>query len=303
MKYCMLFVLGFFLFGCNLAEWNQGRLNKKFKRKGVEEFTYESDSSSIHYYKGGSGPTLLLIHGFGGDAQVTWEKTILELSQDYTIIAPDLLWFGQSSSTKNPNLKAQVTAVFELLDYLNVERCHIAGVSYGGFVTLGMIQEKPMLFTKVCIVDSPGMTYNTDLLEEMCKEVGVEEPADIFVPKSSEEVRRLFQFAFHKKKNYSNGILQDAYELYFSKNHDELTTLLRTLPEEQVSFFEEQIRPYPESIVIWGEHDEVFPKSEGKKLANFLNCEFKTIPDAGHAPMIEQSKKFNAILSQFLQQQ
>lgn len=300
MKFLYTLIVMVVFNACNLAEWNQKRLNKKFSRHGVEAYTYENDSSSIHYYKGGSGPYLLLIHGFGGDAQVTWEKTILELAKNYTVIAPDLLWFGQSTSTKKPNLASQTTALLDLLEALKVTHCSIAGVSYGGFVTLGMVQQKRMLFDKVCIIDSPGMTYSVALLDSMCQQVGVDKPSDIFVPKNAAEVKRLFSFAFHKKGHYTKGILKDAYELYFSKNHQQLEQLLQTLPEEQTRFFKDPVRPYPPTTVIWGKYDEVFPVKEGQKLANFLNADFIIIDDAGHAPMIEQPKSFLKAITTFL---
>src|SRR5690606_8108353 len=102
--------------------------------------------------------TLLLLHGFGGDAQITWRKMYLDLSDDYHVIAPDLLWFGESSSSAAPNLAAQVDAVMDLLKYKSINKCAVAGISYGGFVVTGLIYAYPDYFTKIGIIDCPGVT-------------------------------------------------------------------------------------------------------------------------------------------------
>ena len=98
------------LASCNLAKWNQKHLTKKFERHDVSEAVFEANGHSIHYFEGGNikGDVIVLIHGFGGDAQVTWNKTIVDLSKDYRVIAPDLLWFGESVSNHPANIYAQM---------------------------------------------------------------------------------------------------------------------------------------------------------------------------------------------------
>lgn len=53
---------------------------------------------------GGSGPPLLLIHGFP-QTHAIWHKVAPELSKSYTLVMPDLRGYGQSSKpiSDNPN--------------------------------------------------------------------------------------------------------------------------------------------------------------------------------------------------------
>jgi len=98
------------------------------------------------------------------------------------------------------------------------------------------------------------------------------------------------------------GILEDAYELYFDENHVELTTLLHTLMDEQSKFLAAQDFVFPPSQVIWGEHDIIFPVSEGEKLAKYMKADFKLVKKAGHAPNIENFKDFEAKFRLFLEE-
>lgn len=295
-------VLSLFLLAnaCNLPLQNQKRLTKKFSRNGVVEKTYTNVTDTIHYFEGGIGDTLVLIHGFGGDAQVTWFKTIQDLAKDYHIIAADLLWFGRSSSSRQPNLNAQVAALSQLLAEKKVNRYHIAGISYGGFVSLGLFYNNPAQVKSICIIDSPGVTYNLSLLDTLCLQEGVQSVDEIFVVENPAQVQKLFDLAFYKDRKIPKGVLENVYNLYFNLHHDELRTLLSTLVLDKAYFMDLSRPQFPKSLVIWGEEDAVFPLSEGRKLANFMDADFTVIPEAGHAVNIEQFASFQQIFRDFL---
>ncbi|NTW03486.1 MAG: alpha/beta hydrolase [Oscillochloris sp.] len=55
-----------------------------------------ADGARIAYYDEGSGPPLLLLHGFTGTARSHLGCLIDELARDYRVIAPDLRGYGMS---------------------------------------------------------------------------------------------------------------------------------------------------------------------------------------------------------------
>jgi 4,5:9,10-diseco-3-hydroxy-5,9,17-trioxoandrosta-1(10),2-diene-4-oate hydrolase len=58
------------------------------------------------------------------------------------------------------------------------------------------------------------------------------------------------------------------------------------------------------TLVMWGKRDRVFPYSRAQTAVSYLRQGFlELIPDCGHLPHIEQSKRFVAILSRFLDEQ
>ncbi|MBD79054.1 MAG: hypothetical protein CL840_09060 [Crocinitomicaceae bacterium] len=293
MRTLLLTVICFFVFGCNLPKWYQAKLNKKFARNGVEEKLLKKNGHSIHYYEGGEGPVVLLIHGFGGDAQTTWHSLIIELSENYHVIAPDLLWFGLSSSSHLPNLDSQVDAMFTLLNHCKVDSGNVIGMSYGGFVTLALVNKHRELIDKICIADSPGMTFNANLLDSLAKEQDEESYQDIFVLKSPNDLQQLYNLTFYKKRHIPKGILNDAYEMYFTNFQEEQRMLMTSLRKSQTDFQNISIENFPKSMVIWGAEDHVFPVSQGKKLANYIGASFVEIPNAGHASNLDNKKEFN----------
>ncbi len=85
------------LSGCQIVRWQQQNTKRKLNRYGIQSYQLNKDGFNIHYWKGGNGPWVLLLHGFGGDAATTWQEEMFALSKHYTVIAPDLLWFGKGS--------------------------------------------------------------------------------------------------------------------------------------------------------------------------------------------------------------
>ena len=294
--------IGLFLFlnSCNLPLQHQKHLTRKFNRADISEKVFENGIDTIHYFEGGVGDTVLLIHGFGGDAQITWDKTILDLAKDFHVIAPDLLWFGESHSSRTPNLNAQVSALTALLDSRQISTYHLAGISYGGFVSLGLFYNQPERVESICIIDSPGITYDVRLLDTLCAAENVKSVDEIFVVKSPEQVLKLFNLGFYKDRKIPKSTLKKVYELYFNQHHAEQKELLSSLLGDQADFLNLKPIAFPKSLVIWGDKDDVFPLSEGKKLATFMGADFLEIPDAGHAANIEGYKLFEKFLRVFL---
>src|SRR5207302_10867712 len=64
---------------------------------------FERDGLALHYSVVGSGPAVLLIHGWGGRGRRQWHATMLELRDRYRFIALDLRGHGRSEEVKQPN--------------------------------------------------------------------------------------------------------------------------------------------------------------------------------------------------------
>ena len=95
----------------------------------------------LSYKKIGTGYPLVLIHGYLG-GQSMW-KFQEDLKNDYDLIMPSLAGYGESSHMTAPStIKENANQVFELLDYLKIERFNLLGHSMGGMV----VQEMAVLY-------------------------------------------------------------------------------------------------------------------------------------------------------------
>ena len=94
------------------------------------------DTSFTPLHRGGSGPPLVLVHGFT-DTWRTWELVLPELERHYDVLAPTLI--GHAGG---PPLEGAVSddviadAVERAMDDAGFETAHIVGNSLGGYVSL-----------------------------------------------------------------------------------------------------------------------------------------------------------------------
>lgn len=63
--------------------------------KGFTSEYQTVDGVKLHYVKGGSGPLVFLVHGFG-QTWYEWHQLMPELARNFTVVAPDLPGLGQS---------------------------------------------------------------------------------------------------------------------------------------------------------------------------------------------------------------
>jgi pimeloyl-ACP methyl ester carboxylesterase len=163
-----------------------------------------------------------------------------------------------------------------------------------------MFYKRPDLFTDICLIDSPGVTYDKALLDVLCTQEKVKTVDEIFVVKDLNALERLYDLAFYKKQRIPKSVLKDAYDLYFAENHEELKGLIHSLQNNTDDYLAQELIKFPNSAVIWGENDAVFPLSEGEKVAKFMGAKMHVVTDAGHAPNIENFKEFESLLRAWL---
>lgn len=106
------------------------------------------DGSNINFEQYGSGdtgkPWLLLLPGLLGAISSQWRPFLKPLSENYRLLLLDLRGHGRSQNNA-PTLDAKqmVADIAGLLDYLNIERLHIAGYSLGGYLGLMLASSQP----------------------------------------------------------------------------------------------------------------------------------------------------------------
>lgn len=87
-------------------------------------------------YRGGDGPTLVLIHGFTGTWEI-WDPIIAPLEQHYDVFIPTLpSHAGGPAIEGDPTLELLLDGAEALLDEAGIETAHIVGNSLGGYAAL-----------------------------------------------------------------------------------------------------------------------------------------------------------------------
>ncbi|WP_299810389.1 alpha/beta hydrolase [uncultured Shewanella sp.] len=279
---CML-LLTLLIGGCSAVDIIDSREKSALQEVGFEQHQLElQEGGELNYWQAGEGKTLLLIHGFGGTAVTSWQQVMLDLSQDYQVIAPDLAWFGESVSQGQPSLATQSQAVMQLIDSLGLDKVNVVGISYGGFVTFDLMINEPKV-EKAVLLASPGVLFSDSDLQQMNQRFAVDDPSDIFVPQTPKQMRRLLDGTFVDFPWYPGFIDASIFDKYFAGFLDEKRQLIDGLPADRDRISASiSVESLPPSVLIWGEKDKVFPLSSGIQLADYLSAPIVVIPEGAH---------------------
>lgn len=108
----------------------------------------------LHVVDKGSGPTILLIHGLGGQTGNFTYGVLPRLATRFRVIAIDRLGCGHSDAlpTGFSGVKRHAAVIAEAMDALGVGRAVIVGHSMGGAVTLALAASVPKRVAALALI-------------------------------------------------------------------------------------------------------------------------------------------------------
>ncbi|HJU48789.1 MAG TPA: alpha/beta fold hydrolase, partial [Gaiellaceae bacterium] len=108
--------------------------------------TIEIDGLVLGYERGGSGPPLVLLHGYVGDGRTTWRRQLENLSDEFTVVAWDAPGAGRSSVPADSFcLRDYADCLAQFVEALGLGRPHVAGLSFGAILALELYRRHPAL--------------------------------------------------------------------------------------------------------------------------------------------------------------
>src|SRR5450631_3589357 len=115
----------------------------------------ETNGTILHVRIGGTGPAVILIHGYG-DTGDMWAPLAADLMRDHTVIAPDLRGMGLSSSTTNGfTKKNQAEDIAGMMNALHIERADVVGHDIGEMVAFAFAEAHQDRTTRLVVMDAP----------------------------------------------------------------------------------------------------------------------------------------------------
>jgi pimeloyl-ACP methyl ester carboxylesterase len=98
----------------------------------MKHHTIEANGARFHVAVEGSGPALLLLHGWP-EYWATWDPVMQLLADRFTLYAPDLRGFGDSDKPAGPwGAPAHAQDMQALIEALGLERVGVVGHDVGG---------------------------------------------------------------------------------------------------------------------------------------------------------------------------
>jgi pimeloyl-ACP methyl ester carboxylesterase len=114
-----------------------------------------TNGTTIHVRYAGSGPAVVLIHGYGETGDM-WVPMAADLVHDHTVVVPDLRGLGLSGKPAGGfDKKTQAGDVAGVLDALKITRVDIVAHDIGNMVAFQFAEQHPERLRRIVLIDAP----------------------------------------------------------------------------------------------------------------------------------------------------
>ncbi len=115
----------------------------------------KTDGATIHVRVGGSGPAVLLLHGFG-DSGDMWAPLAAVLVPGHTVVVPDLRGMGLSSHPDTGyDKKTEARDMLQVLAQLHLDKIQLVTHDIGNMVGYALAAQNPGPVTRWVVMDAP----------------------------------------------------------------------------------------------------------------------------------------------------
>ncbi|HSG91550.1 MAG TPA: alpha/beta fold hydrolase [Pseudomonadales bacterium] len=242
------------------------------------------DGVTIHYEVSGSGPLVLLSHGYGATAAM-WSAQLEALSAHHRILAWDMRGHGDSDSPDDPNLYSEAHTVADMLALIDREGASeavIGGLSLGGYMSLAFQQAHPDRTRALMLFDT-GPGYRSDEARTGWNRFA-ERQAEKFEARGLDALPRGEETARAQHRSATGLALAARGMLAQFDAH-----VIDGLAAIEVP-----------ALVLVGGRDEGYFAATDYMARKIPGARKVVIEDAGHAANLDQPARFNAAVAAFL---
>ncbi len=257
----------------------------------IQKLTFQN--GEIYYQIQGSGPVLVLLHGFL-EASFIWDGFVDLLSKSHQVVTIDLLGHGKTTvSAPIFTMEVQAEMVHEVMKKENITQAHLVGHSMGGYIALAFLEKFPEMVQKITLLNSTSIADNEErkTLRDRAM-VAVQQNKDLYVGMAvanlfAEDSRTLFALEIEwikqeAQKTSAEGIIACIKGMKIRK--DRTFLLHQNLVPIQV---------------ILGEKDPVLPMESQEFLKEIPYVKVYSFPD-GHMSWLENKTALFHLMEELL---
>ncbi len=280
--------------------------------ENISESYAEVNGVRLHYAEAGSGPLVVLLHGFP-EFWYSWRHQITALAQaGYHVVAPDMRGYNLSSKPagwREYDAESLAGDIAGLIRHFGVENAYVAGHDWGAAVAYYTAMEHPDVVKRLAILNVP---HPARMLASFRTWRQLRKSWYMFffqLPVIPERLLAANDFAAAKRalRAESPGAFSDAdIERYVEawSQPGALTAMinyyraaLRRSPRSALA----RLRPIDVPVlVIWGERDSVLGSELAEPDAKWVSdVRVERIPQATHWVQHDAPERVNELLTGF----
>jgi pimeloyl-ACP methyl ester carboxylesterase len=238
----------------------------------------------FEYLEKGEGDVIVLLHGLFG-ALSNFEALIDYFSKQYKVVVPLLPIY--TLPVLNTNVKAIAKFLHTFIKYKQFDQVNLLGNSLGGHVALVYAVNHPEKIKSLILTGSSGLYENA---------FGSSFPRR----EDYEFIRKKVAVTFYDPKFATPELVDECYKIVNDKSR-----LIRILAIAKSAIRDNMakklVKLKMKVCLIWGKNDTITPPEVAEEFHKLLEfSDLYWIDKCGHAPMMEQSDEFIAILDNWL---
>jgi 3-oxoadipate enol-lactonase len=266
----------------------------------------EADGHRIWYERFGRGEreAVCLLNGLAMHTKA-WYGFLPQLIDEYDVVLYDYPGQGASSQDDVPCFIDRIASYLaRVLNALEVERAHVMGISYGGFIALDFARQFQQRLHTLTL---SGILLSHELLFEMYEALSLR-----FYRGGSEAFEVYTHYMY--EKIFGEGFVRasgpqlEPMRQKFHERYKDKTHCLIRLTEAQDPFFAALDANLPgyraistPTLILAGAEDRAIPPWVQEKLVGILpDSRFVRVADSGHVVYIEKPDFFFGTLKRFM---
>jgi len=242
-------------------------------------------------------PTLVLSSGLGGSARF-WAPQLPVLTEQYRVVVYDQAGTGRSpaSLAEDYSIASMAGELLEMLDELDIQRCHFIGHALGGLVGLELALQRPQLLQSMVLINAwsspnPHSERCFAIRKNLLRDTG---------PAAYVQAQALFLYPADWIAAHSAQLAED--EAHALAHFPETDNLLRRIAALQAFDIEDRLHQIKTpTLLIANRDDMLVPWQRSQHLADKLGGARLALLDyGGHASSVSDVEPFNRELVNYL---
>lgn len=246
----------------------------------MELKTIETPRVPVRYYEGGSGRSLVFLHGAGGlDLDLNFLDS---LAAKFHVYAPLVPGYGDSEECSELRDMLDFTLhTWDVVDRLGLKDPVLVGLSMGGMIASEMAAIAPNDVSRLGLIAPAGLWLDEHPIPDFFSMMPYELPKYLF--HDAEAGAKAFQAA----GDMSDPKFLQAFLVQNARQLGAAGKILFPIPERGLAGRLYRIKA--RTVLIWGESDKLVPPVYAKAFQRAIpRADVVMIPEAGHAATFEK---------------